>query len=235
MAYDASVRLQERLAAARQENRLDKDVLILLEHFPVFTVGIRGGKENLLVDESYLQIKNIAIVSTRRGGNITYHGPGQLVGYFIVDLLKHGLDLRLLAQKVESVLIRTAADFRITGVRDNRNRGVWVGGKKIASIGLAVSRGVSFHGFAINANNDLAPFQWIHPCGLKGVSMTSLSEQRGCPVDIKQLRESVKRHVSGVFDVSLAPASEMDLRLENGHDTKKAGQTSLVEEKTSRG
>ncbi len=208
LEYDAAILLQERIVAARHDQRLAHDVLMLLEHKPVFTVGRRGGRSNLLVDEEMLGTKNIRLVSTLRGGDITYHGPGQLVGYLIMDMRCERTDIRRLVEKVEEIVIRAAADFGVNGDRDEKSRGVWVNGRKIASIGFAVSRGISFHGFAINANNDLAPFQWIHPCGLKDVSMTSLLEERKRPVDMAQLHTSVKRHVAGLFDASLLSVSE---------------------------
>lgn len=208
LEYDAAMLLQERIVAARQDHRLANDVLMLLEHKPVFTVGRRGGRANLLVDEEMLRTRNIHLVSTLRGGDITYHGPGQIVGYLILDMRCGRTDIRRLVEKVEEVVLRAAADFGVNGHRDEKSRGVWVNGRKIASIGFAVSRGISFHGFAINANNDLAPFQWIHPCGLKDVSMTSLLQERKRPVDMEQLQISVKRHIAGLFDASLFPVNE---------------------------
>lgn len=211
LEYDAAMLLQERIVAARHFQRIAHDVLMLLEHKPVFTVGRRGGRANLLVDAEMLRTRNIRLVSTLRGGDITYHGPGQLVGYLIMDMHCERMDIRRLVKNVEEVVIRAAADFGVNGHRNEKSRGVWVNGRKIASIGFAVSRGISFHGFAINANNDLTPFQWIHPCGLKDVSMTSLLEERKRPVDMVQLQTSVKKHIAGLFDASLLSVSEYAL------------------------
>jgi lipoyl(octanoyl) transferase len=157
--------LQSGLVAARREGRLARDLFIFLEHPPVFTLGRRGGRENLVVPESLLEKSGISVVQVERGGNITYHGPGQLVVYPIIDLQAAGLGVTEYVSALETVMIRLAADFGVNAQRDARNRGVWVGNNKLGSIGIAVRRGVSFHGLAFNANLALAPFGWINPCG----------------------------------------------------------------------
>ncbi len=209
MEYNAFHRLQERLVKARQNKQLANDCLILLEHLPVFTIGRRGRGENLLVDEDFLVSRNIGIVSTRRGGEITFHALGQLMGYLLVDLRSNDLTIERFLFMIEDVLIRVAGDFRVECRRDPKNRGVWVGEAKLASIGIAVSRGIAFHGFALNANNDLRPFGWINPCGLKGVPMTSLFNEIKIPIDMEMLRISVKKHVSSIFNAELTALPEI--------------------------
>ncbi len=197
--YDDASLLQNRLVAARQEGQLTHDALILLEHEPVFTLGRRGRRQSLRVDETFLQSRNIRVVSTLRGGDVTFHAPGQLVGYLIMDIAARGIDIRQMVAKVETVLMRAASDYGVQADQDPRGRGVWAGRGKLGSIGFAVSRGISFHGFSINVSNDLSPFEWIDPCGLKGVTMTSLSMECKAAVDMKRLRHQVIAHFSTVF------------------------------------
>ena len=223
--YDVAAFLQDRLVASRQQGQLTHDVLILLEHEAVFTLGRQGRRQSLRVDEIFLQSKNTRVVATQRGGDITFHNPGQLVGYLVMDLAERGIDIRQMVGNVETVLMLAAADYGVQAVQDPRGRGVWAGGAKLGSIGFAVSRGISFHGFAINVNNDLRPFQWIDPCGLKDVTMTSLSMECKGTVDMEKLRHQVTGHFAHVFEmtpdhVSLNALKEYAGVLpENSHDT----------------
>ncbi len=201
--YRTAWGLQAGLVAARREGRLARDLFILLEHPPVFTLGRRGGRENLVVPEALLEKNGISVVQVERGGNITYHGPGQLVVYPIIDLQAAGLGVTEYVGALETVMIRLAADFGVTAQRDARNRGVWVGNNKLGSIGIAVRRGVSFHGLAFNANLALAPFGWINPCGLKDVGMTTLACERGTPVSMTAVRQAAWRQIEAVFEVRL--------------------------------
>jgi lipoate-protein ligase B len=201
--YRAAWGLQAGLVAARREGRLARDLFIFLEHPPVFTLGRRGGRENLVVPESLLEKSGISVVQVERGGNITYHGPGQLVVYPIIDLQAAGLGVTEYVSALETVMIRLAADFGVNAQRDKRNRGVWVGNNKLGSIGIAVRRGVSFHGLAFNANLALTPFGWINPCGLKDVGMTTLTCERGTPVSMTAVRQAAWRQIEAVFGVRL--------------------------------
>ena len=189
-AYEEAWGLQQRLVRARLEQRIP-DVLLLLEHDPVFTLGRRGRKENMLLSEEALQARGMACITTERGGDVTYHGPGQLVGYPIVQVPGEGIKVKALVRGFEEVLLQTLARFGVQGRRDPMNPGVWVGEAKIGSIGVAVRHGVSFHGFSLNANMDLAPFSWIHTCGHRDLSVTSLSELLGEEVCVREVKEVV--------------------------------------------
>ena len=205
--YAEALHLQHRLVAARSAGRLDTDAVLMLEHPPVFTLGRRGGLENLIVPRDRLVQAQIEVAAVERGGLITYHGPGQLVVYPILDLKRSGLGVRELVSRLEAVMIRTAADFGVEAGCDERNRGVWTGGKKLGSIGLAVRHGVSFHGLALNVDIDLTPFSWIHPCGLAGVAMTSLAAEGGVGVSMDTARRRLASHLASALECRLVPAS----------------------------
>ena len=189
-AYEETWGLQQRLVGARLEERAP-DILLLLEHDPVFTVGRRGGRENVLLSEEALRARGMACITTDRGGDVTYHGPGQLVGYPIVRVPGEGREVKALVQHFEEVLLRALARFGIQGRRDPGNPGVWIGESKIGSIGLAVRHGVSFHGFSLNVDMDLAPFSWIHTCGHRDLSVTSMAERVGDEVSLGEVKEVV--------------------------------------------
>ena len=203
--YGDAWRLQLALVAARQAALIGSDVMLLLEHPPVFTLGRRGGRENLRVSESLLEKSGIPIFHVERGGNITYHGPGQIVGYGIVDLHAARLTVTDYVTGLEEVMIRTAARRGVSAERNAMNRGVWVGSKKLGSIGIAVRRGVTFHGFALNVNTSLEPFSWINPCGLQGIGVTSLAQELGRPLPNEEVRRDLKSSIESVFQVHLAP------------------------------
>lgn len=209
--YGKAWRLQEQLVAARQSHALERDVFLLLEHPSVFTLGRKGGRENLTVSESFLEESGIPVFHVERGGNITFHGPGQLVGYGIVHLPSAGLLVVDYVTRLEEVMIRTAARWGVPAARNPLNRGVWVGSSKLGNVGIAVRRGVSFHGFAFNANVSLEPFGWIHPCGLKGVGVTSLAHEVGCPVPLPEVRHALRQSIEDVFQVKLGVAELKDL------------------------
>jgi lipoyl(octanoyl) transferase len=177
--YREALALQERVRTARQEDELP-DVLLTLEHPPVYTRGRRARPGELPMGEEWYLAQGIEIVETDRGGRVTYHGPGQLVGYPIVgvsDVVEyvHTLERALVAALAEEGVVQA----RSRPHEGHRYTGVWVGERKIASIGVHLSRGVSTHGFAVNVENDLQPFSWIVPCGLDGVQMTSLLRETG--------------------------------------------------------
>jgi lipoyl(octanoyl) transferase len=199
--YREALALQERVRARRQAGELP-DVLLLLEHPPVYTRGRRSGPGELPMGEDWYRSQGIDVVDTDRGGRITYHGPGQLVGYPIVrvdDVVAYvrGLERAILAALAESGIEARArtdegADFT----------GVWVADRKIASIGVHVARGVATHGFAVNVQNDLQPFEWIVPCGLEGVRMTSVIAERGDPApgSMGPFRDTMARCFAAAFD-----------------------------------
>ncbi|HWF74253.1 MAG TPA: lipoyl(octanoyl) transferase LipB [Solirubrobacteraceae bacterium] len=176
--YGAALELQERLRAARQHDELP-DVLLTLEHYPVYTRGRRSAPGELPMGEEWYRMQGFDIVDTRRGGKVTYHGPGQLVGYPIVRIDD---DVVAYVRALERALIAALGAEGITArarAEDGPDfTGVWVEDRKIASIGVHVARGVTTHGFAVNVENDLQPFSWIVPCGLDGVHMTSVIEEQ---------------------------------------------------------
>jgi len=203
--------LQLRLVEASTQGSLVQDVILVVEHLPVFTLGKRGGRENLLVSEDYLSKAGIPIVQIERGGNITYHGPGQLVVYPIIHLPTIGLGVVDLVDRLEEVMIRTCRVFGVQAERNALNRGAWVAMKKIGSIGIAVRRGVSFHGLALNVNPDLTPFAWIQPCGLQGIGVTSLQAESRNLVEIVDVKPVLQRNVEAVFQTQLKTISREDL------------------------
>ena len=177
LPYEQGLQLQERLLQERRQQ--DSDVLLLLEHPPVITLG-RGGKaSNLRLPEATLAARGIPVHWVGRGGDVTYHGPGQLVGYPIVDLTAQGHDLHRFLRLLEETLLTTLAAFGLRGRRQPGRTGVWVDDAKIASIGIGVRHWVSWHGFALNVATDLRAFDTIVPCGLAGVTMTSMAALLG--------------------------------------------------------
>ncbi|MCP4718141.1 MAG: lipoyl(octanoyl) transferase LipB [Desulfobacteraceae bacterium] len=174
--YCEALELQEKIVSAKIEEKIEQDVILMLEHPPVFTLGKNGGRKNLKVSEAFLESKGIPIIQTKRGGNITFHGPGQLVVYPIVDITKAKIDVTDFVNHLEEVMIQTALDFGVEASRNVKNRGIWVDNSKIGSIGLSITKGISFHGLALNISLDLEPFSWINPCGMDKVSMTSMEQ-----------------------------------------------------------
>ena len=176
--YREALALQERVRTARQQDELP-DVLLLLEHWPVYTRGRRSGPGELPMGEDWYRVQGIDVVETDRGGKVTYHGPGQLVGYPIVRVDDVVAYVRTLERALVAALGDEGLAARARPEDGPEFTGVWVGDRKIASIGVHVARGVTTHGFAVNVENDLQPFGWVVPCGLEGVQMTSLIKETG--------------------------------------------------------
>lgn len=196
--YEESLREMRELRRARRRQEVP-DTLLLVEHPPVITVGVQG-------DDGEPAPSGIPVVRVERGGKSTYHGPGQLVGYPIVDLNPRGRDVRRFVHDVEELVVRAVAAFGISAERLPGKRGVWVDGtRKIASVGVAVEEWVTFHGFALNVDNDLGPFRAFHPCGFDGRLMTSVTEEAGHPVTVKELRAPVKEAWQAVFSPAFVP------------------------------
>jgi lipoate-protein ligase B len=186
---------------------LEADVILCIEHPRVFTLGRRGGRENLCVSDEFLTQKGVAVVPTERGGNITYHGPGQLVVYPIIDVRRRRLTVVEYVSGLEQAMIRTAAHWHIAARSDPANRGVWLGGDKLGSVGITIRRGVSFHGLALNVNTDMEPFAWINPCGLNEVRMTSFERYLNGPVSMTDARQVMADHMAAIFGIDLAARS----------------------------
>lgn len=180
-----ALRIQEEIVAGKLSEPTAPDQLLLLEHEPVYTIGRRPDQSSL-GDVAQLPF---AVVQTNRGGQATYHGPGQLVGYPIIDLAHYGRDLHHYLRSLEEMLIALLDDYGISAERRSGQTGVWTSGRKIASIGVGVRRWVSMHGFALNVCGDLAPFDAITPCGITGVKMTSISREIGCDVAVRAVAE----------------------------------------------
>ena len=197
LPYGAALALQEELVENRRLRQ--EDALVLLEHPPVITYGRRADPSHLLLPEEELALRGIELILTGRGGDITYHGPGQLVGYPIVDLDPLGRDLHRYLRFLETMLIDALASFAVTGETVPGKTGVWVDGAKVASIGVAVRRWVSWHGFALNIGADISGFEAIVPCGLQGVAMTSLERLLGRPVPLSEVEERVIAAFARVF------------------------------------
>ncbi|RJP73707.1 MAG: lipoyl(octanoyl) transferase LipB, partial [Candidatus Zixiibacteriota bacterium] len=176
--YDAAYRLQRDLWAQRVAGDIP-DQLLLLEHPPVITLGRNTRAEHLLLSADLLAQRGIQVVEADRGGDVTYHGPGQLVGYPVINLQPDRMDVLRYLRDLEEALIRTLAQFGLEGGRRPGYTGVWVDDRKIASIGVKISRWVTYHGFALNVAPDLSAFDLIVPCGLSGVRMTSLARELG--------------------------------------------------------
>lgn len=207
VAYDRAMDLMERRVAARKAGEAP-DTLFLLEHPPVITVGKRGELGNLVATEEVLTRRGVTLHRTTRGGDITFHGPGQLVGYPVLDLRARGMGARCYVDGVEEVLIRTLAAFDIEAARVPGRTGVWVGGatgEKVAAIGVHISRGVTSHGFALNVDTDLSWFDLIVPCGIPDAGVTSISRLRGEPTTIDDVIPILVRHWGEVFESRMDP------------------------------
>jgi len=195
--YAQALELQKQLTLERKQGSIP-DQLLLLEHPHTLTLGRNGRLSNLLASDEILRRSGIAFYETDRGGDITYHGPGQIVGYPILDLREWKRDVGAYVRAIEQVLIETLRDFRIEAVRVPGHTGVWVGGSKVAAIGVHISRWVTSHGFALNVNTDLSYFQYIVPCGL-AKPVTSMA-QLGASVDIRTVCGSLISNFGRVFD-----------------------------------
>jgi len=197
--YREAYALQERVRAARQAGAIP-DTLLLLEHPPVYTRGRRSQPGELPMGASWYEAQGIEVRDTDRGGLVTYHGPGQLVAYPIVDLRGYGGDIHEYVRGLERTMIAALGEARVRAGTIEGLTGVWVGTRKIGSIGLHVSRGVTTHGLAINVNNDLQPFEWVVPCGIEGVSMTSVSRELGAEQDLRAFAGVLVDAYAEVFD-----------------------------------
>ncbi len=197
--YRDGLALQEGLVKAHAAGRTG-DWLLFPDHPSVLTIGRNPSPDALLVEPAELERRGIEVFRVARGGDITWHGPGQLVGYPILGLEVCDRDLHKLLRSIEEVVIRTLAAFGVTGERSPGRTGVWVGERKIASIGVAVRQWVSYHGFALNVRPDLADFDLIHPCGLEGVRMTSIAALAGDGgPDLAQVRRQATADLAQVF------------------------------------
>ncbi len=204
MPYQEAWSLQQRLHAQRVARAIP-DTLILVEHPPVITLGKGFHPQNLLFSPEFYAQRGIGVSPTDRGGDVTCHNPGQLVGYPIFDVRALGGDLHRFLRQIEEALIRTLRPYGIEATRSEGYTGVWVGNEKIAAIGIKVARWVSMHGFALNVNNDLSLFQMIVPCGIADKGVTSLSRLLGYAVPMEEVKQRVVAQFSAVFGMQFSP------------------------------
>jgi len=206
--YREALALQQRLVEERRAG-LVPDVLLLLEHPPVVTLGVRGdgGRSHIVADDARLRALGVEVSETGRGGDVTFHGPGQVVGYPILDLRPHRCDVHRYVRDVEEVMIRTCADYGVDARRVDGLTGVWVGDRKIGAIGVRISRWITSHGFAFNVNTNLEYFQLIVPCGIADRGVTSLARELGRVVRLDGVEERLARHCGAVFDLPVTPAA----------------------------
>ncbi|MBL02243.1 MAG: lipoyl(octanoyl) transferase [Acidobacteria bacterium] len=204
VSYNEALLLQQQFVKARRAGEVP-DLLLLLQHPHVLTVGAgaRHSHGNIVADSAALQAKGIQVVEVGRGGDVTYHGPGQLVGYPIVDLRPDRCDVRRYMRDLEEVMIRTAGTFGVTAERVSGLTGVWVGNAKLGAIGVRISRWITSHGFAFNVMTDLEYFNLIVPCGIKDRPATSLSALLGRMVSVTEVEQVLTEHFSVVFDRSV--------------------------------
>jgi len=223
-SYTDVLHLQRAAARARLDGSLDQDLLFLVEHPPVVTLG-RSARDpaHLRATPELLAARGVELFEVERGGDVTFHGPGQLVGYPIVDLKRHTLDLHWYLRQLEAVVIRAVAEFGIPGDRIKGQTGVWTDGRKIASIGVHARQWVTWHGFALNVTTDLSYFDLMVPCGIEGVTMTSVEQEllrradgvchAPSPALGQEVRETVVRAAGAVF--TLEPVTAPDSMIQS--------------------
>ncbi|MGI6777377.1 MAG: lipoyl(octanoyl) transferase LipB [Acetivibrionales bacterium] len=200
MDYKEALNVQERLFALRLEGKTE-DTLLIVEHPPVITIGRRGTEDNIIMPTEMLKANGVGVYYVSRGGDVTYHGPGQIVGYPVFDLNNHGRDIKDFVYRIEEVFIRLLKEeYGIQAYRqDKKYTGVWVGNDKITAIGIAVKRWVTMHGFAFNVNTNLEHFKWIVPCGITDKGVTSVQKLLGHEADFEELNDKVIENFCRVF------------------------------------
>ncbi len=203
MAYEKAHALQQQCVAWRLAKTDRPDLFLVVEHPPVFTIGKQGGLQSLMVSEEFLAERKIKVIATERGGDITYHGPGQLVLYPIVNLKKRKLSVTGYVELLEELLIDLARCFGVNAGRDLRNRGAWVKDNKIGSIGIRLRHGITFHGLAFNVNIDFEHFSWIRPCGLQQVGVSSLARETGKEISLALAKKQAIPLIEEKFNCKL--------------------------------
>src|SRR6185295_4017579 len=216
-SYGEVLELQRAVAHARISGAIDEDVLLLVEHLPVITLGRSSKDAHLLANPAQLAARGVELFEVERGGDVTFHGPGQLVGYPIVDLKRHKTDLHWYLRQVEEVLIRALGELGIAGERVPKYTGIWTNGgkKKIASIGVHARDWVTWHGFALNVATELSFFDLIVPCGIPEVAMTSLQRETEREIDMRDAIAAVAQSVADAFSLTrrAVDPTELEARL----------------------
>jgi len=214
LPYGPACELQRRLLEARKAHAIP-DVLLLCEHPHVITLGRSGGREHLLASDRRLAEMSIELHSADRGGDITYHGPGQIVGYPILDLTEHQRDVRWYVEQLEELMIRTSADFGLSARRVKGQHGVWIdaptGEEKLGALGVHLSRWVTSHGFAYNVSTDLRYFDLIVPCGIADKRAISLEGALGHSIALEEVRDRIVAHFAATFGVAMKRISSEEL------------------------
>jgi lipoate-protein ligase B len=212
LGYEQALELQRNLARDRISGAIPQDLLLLVEHPPVVTLGRSSKQKHLVASPEFLQSKGVELFEVERGGDVTFHGPGQLVGYPIIDLKRHKQDLHWYLRKIEEALINALADYGIPGERNTAFTGVWTRGRKIASIGVHARDWVTWHGFALNVTTDLSYFDLIIPCGIDGVVMTSIGRELGLEeISMQDVRDRVTANFAESFDLTAVVTSRAAL------------------------
>ena len=212
LGYVEALELQRNLARDRISGAIPQDLLLLVEHPPVVTLGRSSKQKHLVASPEFLQSKGVEVFEVERGGDVTFHGPGQLVGYPIIDLKRHRQDLHWYLRKIEEALINSLADYGIPGERNTAYTGVWTRAKKIASIGVHARDWVTWHGFALNVTTDLSYFDLIVPCGIDGVMMTSIARELGLEaISMQDVRDRVTAKFADAFDLTAVITSRATL------------------------
>ena len=206
-AWEYQQTLLSEMQSAKKENSEVNGHLLFCEHPHVYTLGKSGSQDNLLINENSLKEKGASFFKIDRGGDITYHGPGQIVGYPIIDLNSFNIGVKEYVFKIEETIIRTVKEYGIIAERLPGATGVWLDTKskkarKICAIGVRVSRGITMHGFAFNVNTDLNYFNYINPCGFTDKSVTSIQKELGRNIDIEEVKQKVKTSMAEVFEVN---------------------------------
>ncbi len=208
--YEKALQLQNNLVSARIAGEIP-DTVLFLQHPPVLTIGVSGTEEDIIVPRDLLNDEGVSVFRTDRGGCVTYHGPGQLVGYLIFDLQTRGKDLHQFVRNLEEVIIRTLAAFSIPAHADPQYPGVWVGQDKICALGIRVSRWVTKHGFALNVNTDPRRFDFIIPCGITDRQVTSMSQLLGHNVALEDVTSCTIEQCAEVFNIDIEQESVEEL------------------------
>lgn len=209
--YNEAYQLQQRLLYSRLDGKI-KDTLLLLQHPPVVTIGKSGKLENIIVSPAELVKQGISLVFADRGGDVTYHGLGQLVAYPIIDLRERGKDIHRYVHDLEEVIIRTVSDFSIDAGRDDGHAGVWVKNEELASIGIRIRKWITMHGLALNIRPRLEHFSLINPCGFRNRKATSISKLLSKDIPMETVIQRLITHFSEVFSARMERGSDLFLR-----------------------
>ena len=206
--YGETFDLQKDLLKMRQEDKIE-DTFLLLEHEKVITIGNSGNEENVLFSKEFLESKGYSVHHINRGGDVTYHGPGQLVGYFIFNIYNYGSGVRDFFYNLEEIFVRHMKEYYdVEASREKEYPGVWIGSNKITALGCAIKKGVSMHGFGFNVNTDLSDFDVITPCGIVGRGVTSVEQVTGEKQNMEKVKENLIKSIEEVFNTHLQRESK---------------------------